>query len=214
MAIVWLCPLSVESYVAVGRHVVAPRLSCPLCSTPMVFWSGYWRSVRVAGLFWRVWIPRARCRVCRVSHGLIPSFLLAGRQDPGETIGDGLVEIAGGVSIGGVSRRLGLPFTTVRGWWRRFRARAPVWWSGFAALTVELGGMVPPRWPTGPPSAALAAMGWAHVAASVRQPTLMPGLWGFVSVVCGGTVLGTTTNPPWHVYPDRRFIAPSPMLGV
>ena len=35
-----------------------------------------------------------------VSHGLIPSFLLKGRQDPAGVIGDAIAEIAGGVSIG------------------------------------------------------------------------------------------------------------------
>jgi hypothetical protein len=180
----------------------------------MVFWSGYRRSVRVEGRFWRVWICRARCQACRVSHGLIPSCLLTGRQDPVEVIGGAIAGISSGVSIGAVSRRLGVPFTTVRGWWRRFRTRASVWWSGFAALTVELGGQVPVRWPSGSPAAAVAAMGWAHQAALERQAVLTPPLWGFVSAVCGGALIGTTTNPPWRVFGNRCFIPPSPLAGL
>lgn len=214
MAIVWPCPVSVEVYAAGGGRVDVPRPSCPSCSVPMVFWSGYRRSVRVDGRWLRVWIVRARCRGCRVSHGLIPSFLLRGCQDPVEVIGEAVTEIAGGVSIGVVSRRLGLAFTTVRGWWRRFRGRAGMWWSGFAALTVELGGAVPSRWPTGPPAAAVAAIGWAHRAALDRHPVSTPQRWGFVSVVCGGTLIGTTTNPPWRVFGNRRFIPPSPTTGL
>lgn len=180
----------------------------------MVFWSGYHRSVRVDDRFWWVWIARSRCSSCRVSHALIPSFLLRGRQDPVEAIGEAVAGIAGGVSIGAMSRRIGVPFTTVRGWWRRFRVRASVWWSGFAALTVELGGQVPARWPAGPPAAAVAAIGWAHQAALDRHETLTPSLWAFVSVVCGGMLLGTTTNSPWRVFGNRRFIPPSPTTGL
>ncbi len=87
MAIVWPCPVSVEVYAADGRAVSVPRQVCPSCAVPMVFWSGYCRSVRVDDRWWRVWIVRARCRGCRVSHGLLPSFLLSGRQDQVEVIG-------------------------------------------------------------------------------------------------------------------------------
>jgi Domain of unknown function (DUF6431) len=214
MAIVWPCPLSVEVYAAGGRSVSVPRQSCPSCGLVMQFWSGYRRSVRVGDRWWRVWICRARCRGCRVSHGLVPSFLLSGRQDPAGVIGEAIVGIAGGVSIGAMSRRTGVAFATVRGWWRRFRALASRWWSGFAALTVELGGVVPVRWPPGPPAAAVAAIGWAHQAALDRHPVSTLAMWGFVSVVCGGALIGTNTNPPWRVFGKRRFIPPSPMTGL
>jgi hypothetical protein len=212
MSIVWPCPVSVERYAADVGAVIVPRPSCLSCSKPMVFWSGYRRSVRVGGVFVRLWIRRVRCRTCRVSHGLIPSFLFRGRQDPVGVIGDAVAGIVDGVSVGAVSRRVGLPFTTVRGWWRRFRERAPVWWSGFAALAVELGGLVPARWPPGP-AGAVAAIGWAHQAALARRAGLTPPLWGFASVVCGGMLIGTTTTPPWRVFGIRRFIPPSPFPG-
>jgi Domain of unknown function (DUF6431) len=214
VAIVWLCPVSVEVYVAEGPSVAVPRPSCSSCSLPMQFWSGYRRSVRVAGRFVRVWVRRARCAGCRVSHGLIPSFLLRGRQDPVEAIGGVVAGIAGGSSIGETARRVGVPFTTVRGWWRRFRVRAPVWWSGFAALTVEFGGVVPARWPTGPAQAAVAAIGWAHRAAVGRHPLRTPSVWSFVSVVCGGTLIApANTTSPWRVFGNRRFMPPSPGPG-
>ena len=99
---------------------------------------------------------------------------------------------------------------TVRGWWRRFRAR--VLWSAFAAVTVELGGLVPARWPSGP-AGAVAAIGWAHQAALERQAGLTPPGWEFASVVSGGTLIGTATTPPWRVFGIRRFIPPSPSAG-
>jgi hypothetical protein len=213
MAIVWPCSVSVEMYVADGRGVVVPRQSCPACSSPMGFWSGYHRSVRVDGLFHRLWICRARCAGCSVSHALIPSFLLIGRHDVVAVIGGALAGIGFGCSIGRMADRLDVPFTTVRGWVRRFRARAGMWLSGFAALTVEFGGVTPTRWPMSVPAAAVAAMGWAHRAAVERQPVLTPGLWGFVSVVCGGALITTNTDPPWRVFGNRRFIPPAPPLG-
>ena len=178
----------------------------------MMFWSGYQRSVRADGRFVRVWVRRGRCVGCRVTHGLIPSFLLAGRQDLVGVIGDAVGVIAGGCSIGATAHRIGVPFTTVRGWWRRFRVRSPWWWSAFSALTVELGGVVPVRWPTGPVGA-VAAIGWAHRAALVRQPGLTPPRWEFASTVSGGMLIGTTTTSPWRVFGARRFMPPSPSAG-
>ena len=181
----------------------------------MMWWSGYERSVRAGGRCVRLWIARARCSRCSVSHALIPSFLLVGRLDVVETVGRALVVVAGGVvSIGGMAGRLDVPFTTVRGWVRRFAAAAPRWWSGFASLTVELGGRVPARWPSAVPAAAIAAMGWAHEAAMVRHDARTGSLWGFVSVVCGGALIATNTDPPWRVFGNRRFIPPSPFPGI
>lgn len=129
-------------------------------------------------------------------------------------IGGAVAQIAGGSSIGATARWVGVPFTTVRGWWRRFRVRSPVWWSGFAALTIEFGGTVPGRWPTGPPAAAVAAIGWAHAAAAARHPARALPVWGFVSVVSGGLLVGSgNTIPPWRVFGNRRFMPPTPTTG-
>jgi hypothetical protein len=145
---------------------------------------------------------------------LIPSFLVMHRQDPASTIGRAIAEIAAGSLIGVAAGRVGVPFTTVRGWWRRFRVRAPVWWSGFAALTIEFGGVVPTRWPTGPPAAALEAIGWAHSAAAARHPARVLPVWGFVSVIVGGTLIGPgNKTPPWRVFANRRFMPPIPEWG-
>jgi hypothetical protein len=89
-----------------------------------------------------------------------------------------------------------------------------LWWSGFAALTIEFGGTIPARWPTGPP-AAVAAIGWAHAAAVDRHPVRTLALWGFVSVIVGGTLIGPgNTTAPWRVFGNRRFMPPIPNNGV
>jgi hypothetical protein len=139
--------------------------------------------------------------------------LLVGRQDAVVVIGGALADVSAGVSVGRAAVQIGVPFTTVRGWVRRFAGRAGMWLSGFAALTVELGGFAPARWPSTPAAGAVAAMGWAHQAAVVRLPVLTPSLWGFVSVVCGGALITTNTDPPWRVFGNRRFIPPTPPAG-
>lgn len=212
---VWPCSLPVEMYVAAGRDVAVPRLSCSGCSLPMTFWSGYERSVRAGGHCHRLWIVRARCSPCRTSHALLPNFVLVGRLDVVDTIGRALVDVTlKAASIGAVAGVLDVPFTTVRGWVRRFNARASLWWSGFSSLTVEFGGAIPARWPAVVPAAAIAAMGWAHAAATARHEVRTGSLWSFVSVVCGGALITTNTDPPWRVFGNRRFMPPSPFPGI
>src|SRR6266542_104294 len=159
VAIVWPCPLSVEEYQAAGRGVPVPRADCPDCGQPMVFWSGYQRYVRL-GRVWRVWVARAKCRPCGVTHALLPSFLLLRRVDVVWVIGEALERVAAGVGVRPVAAGLGVPHTTVRDWWRRLGVRAPVLVAGLCALLVELGGLVDGL-PGVAERAALAALGGA-----------------------------------------------------
>jgi hypothetical protein len=66
---------------------------------------------------------RARLR-CGVSHALLPAFTLAWRLDVAETIGSvaGEVVAGGGCGVRPAAERAGVPYTTARGWVRRFRA--------------------------------------------------------------------------------------------
>lgn len=213
VAIVWPCPVSVEAYVLAGRSVVVPRVGCPGCFVPMVFWSGYERSVRVSGRCWRLWLARGRCMGCRVSHVLLPSFLVIGRLDVAATIGIVLCGVRGDCGVRGVAGAVDVPHTTARGWVRSFRLKASVLWSGFVALTVELGGEVAAVIPADVGAAAITAMQCAHRAAGVRHWLLTPGLWDFVSVVCGGLLIRSNMDPPWHVFGGRCFIPPLPFSG-
>ena len=141
MAIVWPCPLPVDAYVAAGRKVEVPRPVCPSCAGPLVFWSGYWRHVRASGRCRKMFVPRLRCGPCRVSHALLPAFVLAWRLDVAETVGAVIGQVAGGVcGVRPAAARAGVPDTTARGWVRRFRARAAELGVVFAALAVDLGG--------------------------------------------------------------------------
>jgi len=108
----------------------------------MGFWPGYLRWVRY-GRTRRIWVRRATCRGCRVSHALLPAFLLARRLDAVEAIGAGLAWAVRRRGMRPIAARLGVPHSTARDWRRRFRARAPTLAAGLAALAVEVAGSVP-----------------------------------------------------------------------
>jgi hypothetical protein len=111
----------------------------------MGFWSGYQRYLRDGcGRIWRVWVARAKCRLCGVTHALLPSFVLLGRLDVVWVIGAALERAVAGAGLRPVAAGLGVPHTTVRDWWRRFRVRA-----GVGGRAVRAGGRVrrAGRWP-------------------------------------------------------------------
>ena len=210
MAIVWPCPLPVDAYVAAGRRVEVPRPVCPSCAGPLVFWSGYWRHVRAAGRCRKLFVPRLRCAPCRVSHALLPAFVLAWRLDVAETVGAVIGEVAGGA--GGVrpaAARAGVPHTTARGWVRRFTGRGGELGVAFAALAVELGGEAI-RPPAGAGRFALAAVTAAFDAASALPGWLAVGRWRFAAAVSGGRLLAANTGSPFLVVGKRRFMPPVP----
>jgi len=210
MVMVWPCPLAVDVYAAAGRDVGFPRPSCPSCAGPLVFWSGYRRYVRDAGRCQKIFVPRLRCAPCGASHALLPAFTLAWRLDTAESIGSALAEVAGGVcGVRPAAERAGVPYTTARGWVRRFRARAAELGVGFAALAVELGGeAVTP--PAGAARFVLAAVGAAFAAAAGLPGWRPVGAWRFASAVTGGMLIAANTISPWYVVGSRRFMPPIP----
>ena len=210
VSIVWPCSLSVDEYLAAGRAVAVPRPDCPACTTTMSFWSGYERSVRQSGRCHTLWMRRARCRRCRASHALVPSFCLLGRLDTVEIVGELIAEVVKGTSgVRPPAERIDVPHTTARDWVRRFARRAAVLAAGFAAAVVEVSGIAPAlAHPL--PLQAMEAIEAAFDAVRARAGPALSGMWSFVSLVTGGGLLGTTTNPPWFVLGRRRFIAPVP----
>jgi transposase-like protein len=210
MAIVWLCPLSVAAYVAAGRRVEAPRPDCPSCAGPMVRWAGYRRYVRAAGRCQKIFVPRVRCGPCRVTHALLPAFVLAGRLDVAETVGGVIEAVAGGrFGVRPAAARVGVPHTTARGWLRRFRHRATAIGVAFAALAVELGAdaLCPA---VGMVVFALAAIRVAFAAACRVPGWSAVGVWRFASAVGGGRLLAANTISPYLIVGSRRFMPPIP----
>jgi len=212
MAIVWPCLLPVDVYAAAGRSVVFPRPECPSCGGRMVFWSGYRRYIREAGVCRRIFIPRLRCGSCRVTHALLPAFALAWRLDAAETVGTVITQVAGGVcGVRPAAQRAGVPHTTARGWVRRFAGRARQLGGGFAALAVELGAD-PVRPAADVRGFAVAAVGAAFSAAAELPGWAAAGVWRFASAVCGGRLITANTISPYLIVGSRRFMPPVPPL--
>ena len=157
----------------------------------------------------RIWVRRAKCRSCNVTHALLPTFLLRRRLDPGAVIGGAVARMVGGVGARSVAAALGVPHTTARDWRRRHRARAPGWLVRAEALLVELGGDLR-RASRDVEGAALDALVDAWRWTARRAAGAVPGLWGFVSAVSGGSWLSTTTSPPWAGVSGRSFIGATP----
>jgi len=178
----------------------------------MTFWSGYRRYVRVGGRCRKIFVPRLRCGRCRVSHALLPAFVLAWRLDVAETVGAVIGQVAAGVcGVRPAAARAGVPHTTARGWVRRFGGRAVELGVGFAALAVELGGE-PSRPPAGAGRFALAAIGAAFEAAAGLPGWLALGRWRFASAVSGGRLIAANKSSPFLIVGRRRFMPPVPPL--
>ena len=140
---------------------------------------GRWCSGRGTGVmrYWKIFVPRLRCARCGVSHALLPAFTLAWPLDVAETIGSvvGEVVAGGGCGVRPAAERAGVPYTTARGWVRRFRARAAELGVAFAAVAVELGGQaVTPPAGAAAVSAATAASAIAGAAKPARTTTARP----------------------------------------
>lgn len=194
MAIVWPCTMTAHDYAAAGKDVSVPRPNCPACGAAMIFFGTYSRPLRIA-VELRLVIGRARCSPCKVSHALLPDFVAVARLDGIEVIGSLLEQSAAGHSTIGVAQRLGVPYTTARGWRRRIEQRAGLLVRGFLAVTVALGDLVP-KLGVGELAALLSAIGSA-VKAARRRLGALGADWRVANRVVGGQLLGTNINPPW-----------------
>jgi transposase-like protein len=210
VAIIWPCPLSATSYAVAGQQVVVPVQQCPNCQRPLVRWGGYWRWLRAPRGEWRIWIRRGRCAGCRRTQALLPDLVLVRRLDAVEVIGRGLaLKVVQGLGLRPIAELLGVPHTTVRTWWRRFRARAPTLTTRCLALAVQLTGVSVQLAADGE-LAALEALGAAWERTRARFGEHVGGLWPFWSRISGGRALGTNTSAPWAGLSGAGWMAPSP----
>jgi hypothetical protein len=125
---------------------------------------------------------------------LLPAVALIRRRDEVGVIGAALEARAAGVGHRRIAERVGVPAATVRGWLRRFAARAQAVRAHFVrwafALDPELGAVVP------------AGSGFADaldaIGVAVRAWVLRLGgrpVWSLASVLCGGALLCHTSCP-------------------
>ena len=140
-------------------------------------WSGI--LVGLGGVTGRVRPRRALCAGCGVSRVLLPDSMLRRRQYGVEVIWAALLAAARQQPWNQVAAGLGVPYTTVREWLRRFTRRADrvhAWLCGLLPRLVD-----DPVWPPGTATAAgdvLAVLGALH-----QQ---MPGRWPLVAALSPG----------------------------
>jgi hypothetical protein len=190
---------------AVERRLAGGRLVCPGCAGVLAGWGhARVRSVRGTDGVVRLCPRRARCSGCGVTHVLLPLALLLRRADLAVVIFAALAAKAGGMGHRGIANALGRPVETVRGWLRRFAARAEAVRVVFTVLLRALAAdPVMPAAAGGVWADAVAVIEAAAVAAAGRFAVFTVPLWEFAVAVCGGRLL----HPGW---PDPAFNTSSP----
>lgn len=181
----------------VERALLAGELSCPGCSGRLGPWGwARWRVLRGGGGVEQRRRPRrCRCVGCGRTHVLISDDTLLRRRDLVAVIGAALVAKAVGVGHRRVALALGVPASTVRGWFRRFARNAEairVWFTVLAhGLDPLLGALAPATTLFGD---AVEAVGAAARAAGLRLGPQAP--WSFASSASRGRLL-SNTGWPW-----------------
>ena len=133
MTVVWPCQVKIEVYLRVGRRLRPPVQPCPGCKRPLKIQGGYTRQLRYESSKHELWVWRAYCQACDVSHALLPDFIVAYHLDTTDTIFRAIDPTV----------RMDLPGSTRRGWRARFRRNLATLESACAAATVAFGGEVP-----------------------------------------------------------------------
>jgi hypothetical protein len=182
----------------VERDLGAGKLGCPACAGVLGPWGfARWRIVRGADGEERRQPRRARCRSCLVSHVVLARDCLRRRRVAVAVIGAALRAKAGGRGHRLIAAALDVPDSTVRGWLRRFAARAEQIRGHFTVWAHALDPTLAPVDPAGSPLGdALEAIAVAARAVSLRLGVRPP--WQTASALTAGALLSNTTSP-WLV---------------
>ncbi len=187
MRIVGTDPLEVERVLCTGE------LECPDCDGWLRPWG--WartRAVRIFGVEYTRRPRRGRCVACSKTHVLLGADTLLRRRDGVETIGAALCSKTAGHGHRPTATTLGVPVSTVRGWYRRFNRKAETIRAFFTVLAHGLDPLLAAVAATGAPfSDAVEAIGVAARAASLRLAPVNP--WTFASNAICGRLLSNTS---------------------
>jgi hypothetical protein len=175
--------------VLVERLLRVGELFCPPCGGVLRPWGhARWRSCRLESGDVRYRPRRAICGSCAKTHVLLSTAWLLRRGDGVSVIGSALLAKAAGGGHRSIAATLGRPESTVRGWLRRFGARAEEVRVLFTRLLHDLDPQAGPLLPRESVFAdALEALGRAG-AAGVRRLAPRPP-WEFASWASAGLLL-------------------------
>ena len=183
------CPLEVDQLLMAGE------LRCPDCTGELRPWGhARERGVRDETVVLTVRPRRSACSQCRCTHVLLPASTLVRRADAVEVVGRALLAKAAGAGHRSIAGLLDRPVSTVRGWLRRFGARAESLRVLFTALLHALDASAPAVPVTESGFAdALQSLGLAAAAAArLFGPR---SAWQFASAASGGLLLGPSSLP-------------------
>ena len=179
----------------VEAELVGGLLGCPSCRGVLGPWGHARERVLRCRSGNRLLRPRrARCRGCAGTHVLLPQLALARRQDEVPVIGEAIEANVAGEGFRPIAARLGAYPETVRGWLRRFAARAERVRAHFTrcavVLDTELGAVLPAGSGVADALEAIAITARAWV---LRFGPAEP--WEIASRLSGGLLLGNTNRP-------------------
>lgn len=170
----------------------AGLLVCPSCAGSLSPW-GYARarSLRTADRPVRLRPRRLMCAGCGRTHVLLSLVSFLRRADSAAVIGAALVGKAAGLGHRRIATGLAVASSTVRGWLRRFAARAEPIRVAFTVLARDLAPDPPPIEATSSAFAdAASAVLSAAAGAGERWPfVLAVSVWEFAGAVTGGRLL-------------------------
>ena len=183
----------------VERQLAGGELACPSCGGALGGW-GHARERRVRvpeGPDVALAPRRSRCPGCGATHVLLPAWCMSRRADAAAVIGAALEAAAAGDGHRKIAGLLGRPAETVRGWLRRFAARAEEVRAFFTVLLARTSpDPVMPAGAASPVAAAVSAIAGAAAAVAQRWPQLgMVPVWTAASAASGGLLLA----PGWLV---------------
>ena len=133
---------------------------------------------------------------------LVPGVMLARRADAIEVVGEALTAHAAGEGHRPIAARLGRPAATVRGWLRRFAARAEQTRQHATRWLIRLDPGVVRIEPARDATPARTALAVLVAAAAAADRHLGPARspWEIASALCSGRLLANTSCPypaPW-----------------
>lgn len=154
----------------VVKDVKVGNLTCNICFSLLILWGyGRWRTIRTSSGEKRIRPRRARCKGCNVTHTLLPIGHFLRRRDDAQRIMSALLKKADGISIENIADLLNIPFTTVRGWMRRFKSKATEITNFFNDLAINLNASLNEFHVQSTPfSQALESIGTAVIASQIK----------------------------------------------